>query len=320
MSHASLIRHAALVLAFTLCSSAGASDLHFVIPAGAGGGLDGTARTMGADLMRLNLAHSVSYENVTGGGGGRAMSVFVRMAPTRTDALLVNSTPLVIRSLQGLFPHGHEDLTPIAALIADYGALVVRADSAWQTWADVVAPTPDNLRQLNFGGGSVRGSLDHVVLAMAAASAGVSPRAVRYLPYDGGGKAAIALLGHEIDVLSSGVGETMSFVRSGDFRVLAVSAPSRLPALPDVPTFEELGFDVVMANWRGVFAPPGLAADAIAAHIERLTVLTRSAQWTETLERHGWASQFIAGPAFAQFLDAESARLEVALRDLGFLN
>lgn len=311
---------AAIIGAVMLCGSVAASDLHFVIPAGAGGGLDGTARTVGADLMRLNLARSVSYENVTGGGGGRAMSVFVGLSPTRTDALLVNSTPLVIRSLQGLFPHGPEDLTPIAALIADYGALVVRADSPWQTWADVLAPTTDNLRRLNFGGGSVRGSLDHVVLAMAAASAGVSPRAVRYLPYDGGGKAAIALLGSEIDVLSSGVGESMSFVRSGDFRVLAVSAPSRLPALPDVPTFSELGFDVIMANWRGVFAPPGLPADAIAAHVAQLTTLTQSPQWAESLARHGWASQFMVGPAFAEFLDAESARLAAALKDLGFLN
>ena len=97
----------ALILTLGLLVSAAlqAADLHFVIPAGPGGGLDGTARTVGGDLQRLGLIDAASYENVTGGGGDRAMNQFVTMGAHRTDALLVNSTPLVIRGLQGLFPH-----------------------------------------------------------------------------------------------------------------------------------------------------------------------------------------------------------------------
>jgi putative tricarboxylic transport membrane protein len=183
----------------------------------------------------------------------------------------------------------------------------------------VVAALGAKPAALVFGGGSVRGSLDHVVIAMAAAAAGLEPRSVRYLPYDGGGKAAIALLGAELDVLSSGVGESLGFLRGGDFRALAVSAPTRLASLPDVPTFTELGFDVVLANWRGVFGPPGLDPPAIAAHIARLESLVQSDVWAATCLRYGWQPLWLEDAAFSAFLAKESARLEGALTRLGFL-
>jgi len=312
--------HRFLVGALLVCSAAtsNAADLHFVIPAGPGGGLDGTARAVGADLQRLGLAASVSYENVTGGGGGRAMSQFASLGAHRADALLINSTPLVIRELQGLFPHSYRDLTPIAVLIADFGAMWVRSDSTFETWTDVIAALARDPRSINFGGGSVRGSLDHVVVALAASAAGIAPRAVRYLPYDGGGKAAIALLGGELDVLSSGVGETLGFLASGDVRALVVSAPSRLPALPGVPAFTELGFDVVVANWRGVFAPAGIDDDAVQDHIQRFERLAASDVWHATRTRHGWDDRFAAGTEFSSFLEAERVRLAAALEQLGF--
>jgi threonine dehydrogenase-like Zn-dependent dehydrogenase len=90
-----------------------ADAVHFLIPAGAGGGLDGTARAVGATLRDLGLVDNASFENMTGGGGARAMSHFVQSAPRLQHALLVNSTPLVVRTLQGLFPHPYHDLVPI---------------------------------------------------------------------------------------------------------------------------------------------------------------------------------------------------------------
>lgn len=94
-----------------------ADALHLLIPAGPGGGLDGTARALGQVLRSEGRNDRVSYQNMTGGGGGRAMSYFIETAARQHDSLIVNSTPLLIRSLQGLFPHSHHDLTPIAALI-----------------------------------------------------------------------------------------------------------------------------------------------------------------------------------------------------------
>ena len=296
-----------------------ADELHLLIPAGPGGGLDGTARAVGQVLRSEGLVDRVSYENMTGGGGGRAMSYFIETAARQHDSLIVNSTPLVIRSLQGLFPHSHHDLTPIAALIGDYGAFVVRADSPLQDWQDVARRLGENPRSLIVGGGSVRGSLDHIVLAMALGAAGIDPRQVRYLPYDGGGKAMLALLGGEVDVLSSGFGETMPFLTSGDVRVLAVTAGQRLAAHPGIPTLVDEGIAVTLTNWRGVFGPPGLSPQETLAQIARIESMVRTDAWRETLARNGWVDLYTPGAQFTAYLDAQEAQLQQTLSDLGFL-
>jgi putative tricarboxylic transport membrane protein len=281
--------------------------------------LDGTARAVGQVLRSEGLIERVSYENMTGGGGGRAMSHFIETAARQHDSLIVNSTPLLIRSLQGLFPHGHHDLTPIAALIGDYGAFIVRADSALNGWPDVATRLREDPRSLVVGGGSVRGSLDHIVLAMALGEAGIDPRRVRYLPYDGGGKAMLALLGAEVDVLSSGFGESLPFLIAGDVRVLAVTAPERLATYPGIPTLVEAGVEVILTNWRGVFGPPGLSSQETAAQIAMMGSMVRTEAWRETLARYGWVDLYKPGLEFTNYLDAQEAQLRETLSALGFL-
>lgn len=270
-------------------------------------------------LVELDLIEQVSFENVSGGGGGRAMAYFLNNADRFETPLLVNSTPLLVRSLQGLFPYSFRDLTPVAGPIADYGVLVVRADDPRTTWQAMVAELVQDPRAFAVGGGSARGSLDHIVLAMALRLVDVDPRAVRYLPYDGGGKAMLALLGGEVDLLSSGLGETMAFIEAGEVRVLAVTAPERIGAIKNAPTFAELGHPLVFANWRGLFGPPGMPAEVLAGHLERLTRMRASKSWQATLERRGWASLAVDGPSFVAYLNAQERQLREVMIDIGFV-
>ena len=315
-------RPRALVASFMIVAAwaAAASErLHIVIPAGPGGGLDGTAREVGRVFVELDLVERVSFENVSGGGGGRAMAYFLDNADRFQTPLLVNSTPLLVRSLQGLFPYSFRDLTPVAGLVADYGVLVVRADDPRTTWQTVAAELVRDPRAFAVGGGSARGSLDHIVLAMALRLVDVDPRAVRYLPYDGGGKAMLALLGGEVDLLSSGLGETMAFIEAGQVRVLAVTAPERIRAIENAPTFVELGYPLVFANWRGLFGPPEMPAEVLAGHLERLRRMKASASWQATLERRGWTSLTAEGPSFVTYLDAQERQLREVMMDIGFV-
>lgn len=315
-------RPRALVASFMIVAAwaAAASErLHIVIPAGPGGGLDGTAREVGRVFVELDLVERVSFENVSGGGGGRAMAYFLDNADRFQTPLLVNSTPLLVRSLQGLFPYSFRDLTPVAGLVADYGVLVVRADDPRTTWQTVAAELVRDPRAFAVGGGSARGSLDHIVLAMALRLVDVDPRAVRYLPYDGGGKAMIALLGGEVDLLSSGLGETMAFIEAGQVRVLAVTAPERIRAIENASTFVELGYPLVFANWRGLFGPPEMPAEVLAGHLERLRRMKASASWQATLERRGWTSLTAEGPSFVTYLDAQERQLREVMMDIGFV-
>ena len=309
----------ALACCVLAASATVAERLHVVIPAAPGGGLDGVARETGRTLLALGLAEHVSFENVSGGGGGRAMAHFLDNAGRFEAPLLVNSTPLLVRSLQGLFPYGFRDLTPVAALVADPGVFVVRAGSELASWPAILETLRESPRSITFGGGSVRGSLDHIVLALALSAADIDARSVRYLPYDGGGKAMLALLGGEVDALSTGLGETVAFLDSGRAVALAVSAAARVAASAETPTLRELGYDVVFANWRGLFAPPDAAKEDVERHVGRLRTMKQSQAWQEVLSKRGWASLDADGAGFKDFLSAQEAQLASTLKRLGFV-
>ncbi len=106
------------VVALALGTPARAADIeriHFLIPGGAGGGWDGTARGTGEALTKSGLVGQASYENMSGGGGGKAIAHIIETAERQHGTMMVNSTPIVLRSLRGRFPQSFRDLTPIAA-------------------------------------------------------------------------------------------------------------------------------------------------------------------------------------------------------------
>ncbi|GAL36482.1 tricarboxylate transport protein TctC [Vibrio maritimus] len=183
---------AASIVAATLSFGSYAADLdkiHFLIPGGAGGGWDMTARGTGDVLVKAEIVDNVSFQNLSGGGGGKAIAHLIETAERQEDTLMVNSTPIVVRSLTGVFPQSFRDLTPVAATIADYGAIVAPADSPYNTWEDVVADFKENPRKVKIAGGSARGSMDHLVVAAAFKGEGFDAKKVRYIAYDAGGKA-----------------------------------------------------------------------------------------------------------------------------------
>ena len=306
------------IVACLLAGAAWAERVHIVIPVAAGGGLDGTARAAGRTLATLEPTQTVSFENIAGAGGGRGLSVFVENAARFRTALIVNSAPLILRRLQNLYPLGFRDLTPIAGLVADYGIFVVKDGAPVRDWPSTVARLKADPRAVTLGGGSARGSLDHVVAALALDAAGVDARRVRYLPYDGGGKAMLALLGDEIEVLSTGLGETIAFIRAGQVRVLAVTAPKRVPAIENAPTLTELGYPVRFANWRGMFAPPHVDAGVRERHIQRFRALTASNAWSDTLEQYGWEPLNLFGDDFTRYLEQQEELLAATMAKLGF--
>ena len=231
-----------IAASFALSGSAIAAELekiHFIIPGGAGGGWDMTARGTGDVLLKSDIIEQASYQNLSGGGGGKAIAHLIETAERQPDTLMVNSTPIVIRSLSGIFPQSFRDLTPIAATIADYGAIVVNKDSKYTSWEQVVADFEKDPRSVKIAGGSARGSMDHLVVAAAFKGEGFDARKVRYIAYDAGGKTMAALLSGETPLLSTGLGEVLEMSKSGQVRILAITAPKRLESAPEIPTLTE---------------------------------------------------------------------------------
>ena len=317
-------RIAAAILALALGAPAFAEEhtidkVHFLIPGGAGGGWDGTARGTGEALTKAGLLGSATYENMSGGGGGKAIGYLIENAASNHDTLMVNSTPIVIRSLTGRFPHNFRDLTLIAGTIGDYAALVVKADSDLQTFADLLAIYQNNPADLSIAGGSVPGSLDHLVPAMAFKAAGADPTKVNYLPFDAGGKAMASLLSGEADALSTGLGEALNLAKDGQVRILAITAPERIADAPDVPTLKEQGVDITFVNWRGFFAAPGLPKAKRDKYIAMLGKMYDTPEWEAVRKRNGWANIYNPGDKFRVFLAQQEQTLGTLMRELGFL-
>lgn len=293
--------------------------LHFLIPGGAGGGWDGTARGVGEALTKSGLVKHISYQNMSGGGGGRAIAHLVKTAKRQQDTLMVNSTPIVIRSLQKIFSHSFQDLTPIAAVIADYGVFAVVNESEIQNWQQVVTLFQNDPSQLTVSGGSGRGSMDHLVAALAFQAVGEDPKKVRYIPYDAGGKAMAGLLSGETKILSTGLGEALEQHRSGQIRILAITANERSPVVPNVPTFKELGYEVVFINWRGFFGPPDLSQEKVKIHSKTLKKMFQTPHWEKVRIRNGWKNLYISGEKFHNFLMQQESMISKLMKELGFL-
>ena len=319
-----------VILVALLCASATAPALaasaatpqieriHFLIPGAAGGGWDRTARGVGQALTQSGLVGTARYENMSGGGGAKGIAHVIELNdPTM---LLVNSTPIVIRSLQKIFPQSFRDLTPIASTIGDYSVIAVRTESPIKTLLDLAELQQANPKKLAIAGGSVSGGTDHIVAAMVIKGLGADPNTTKYIPYDAGGKAMAGLLSGEVQALSSGFGEVVDLARQGWVRILCIAAEQRLAVAPDTPTCIEAGAqDAVFVNWRGFFASPKLSAERAAAYRQVLAAMYEQPVWQQIRQRHGWVDIYKPGAEFTRMLEAQEQVIGALMRELGLL-
>lgn len=294
-------------------------SIHFLIPGGAGGGWDGTARGTGEALTGAGLVGSASYENMSGGGGGKAIGYLIENADSNQGTLMVNSTPIVIRSLTGVFPQSFRDLTLIAGTIGDYAAIVVGKDSPINNMDDLLAAYDADPGATAIGGGSVPGGMDHLVAAMTMEAAGRDALGVKYIPYDAGGKAMAALLSGEIAALSTGFSEAVDLANAGEVKIIGVTAPERVDAAPDAMTMKEQGIDTEFVNWRGFFGAPGLPDDKVAMYQDALTKMYETDEWEEVRARNGWVNIHNNGDDFRAFLENQEKVIGDLMKKLGFL-
>jgi putative tricarboxylic transport membrane protein len=294
-------------------------SVHFLIPGGAGGGWDGTARGTGEALMNAGIVGNATYENLSGGGGGVAIAHLIENARSSYGTLMVNSTPIVIRALTGEIAQSFRDLTPVAGTVGDYAALVVTNDSPIQSMEEALAMYREDGENFAIGGGSVPGGMDHLVAAIVMQAAGEDPTAFNYIGYDAGGEAMAGLLSGEIDALSTGFSEAVALAEQGQIRILGVTAPERVPAYDVAPTFAEQGIDAQFVNWRGFFGAPGMPEEQVTAYQEALAAMLASPEWEEIRGRMGLVNIWRPGAEFSEFLEAQEKQLGDLMRELGFL-
>ncbi|WP_189863868.1 Bug family tripartite tricarboxylate transporter substrate binding protein [Streptomyces poonensis] len=289
--------------------------LRFMVPNTPGGGYDITARTAAKNAEDADLTHNVEVFNLPGAGGTVGLT---RLVSEHGNGKLAMSMGLGVvgAARSNDAPSTLADTTPIARLTEEQDVVVVAKDSPYKTIGQLVDAWKKAPGKLPVGGGSSPGGPDHLAPMLMAQAAGIAPKQVNYVPFDGGGELLASILGNKVAFGVSGVGEYLDQIKAGELRLLAVTGPERVAGL-DAPTLQEAGYDVNFTNWRGIVAPPGLS-DAERVKLTRLfEELHASDEWQQSLKRNGWDDAFLTGEKFGDFLDAQDKRVVSVLKELG---
>ena len=311
-------------LALALVGPAAAQDAYpskpisMVVPFPPGGVADIVGRPL-ADAMGRALGVPVIVENKAGAGGGIGMGYVAKAKPDGYTVLLALSSISILPEadkVTGRAPmYQFRDFVPIARFTADPTVLAVRAESSWKTLAEFVADARKRPGEISYGSSGNYGTM-HVPMEMFAATAGIK---MLHVPFTGAGPAVIALLGGNIDAVSSGPSTVIQHVKAGKLRVLASWGDKRLASLPDVPTLTEAGYPVVFTQWTALFAPAGTPEPAIAKLREAARAAVADPKFAGAMATVETPIQYLDSPELQRFWDADNQKLGDAVRRIGKL-
>jgi len=321
------MRHARwFAAALVLCSgSAIAQDFQprnpeCIAPAAPGGGFDLTCRLTSQKLNELGIVEpTIRTTNMPGGIGAVAYNMIQAQRRSDPNVIVAVSTGSWVNLAQGKFGRFSEnDVRWLGAVGADYGVLAVRKDSRFRTMEDFVAALKENVSSVAVGAGGTVGSQDWMKPALVAKAAGVDPKGMRYLSYEGGGEALAALLGGTIEALPGDASEMLGQLEAGEIRVLATFSAERLPgAYADVPTAKEAGYDVEWPIVRGFYAPPGIDDAQYAYWTAALTKLNANPEWQKARTEQGLFEYDLVGPEFDAFAKKRTQDFRALAAEVG---
>jgi putative tricarboxylic transport membrane protein len=290
-------------------------QLRIIAPAAPGGGWDQTARVMQIALQQAGIVRTAPVENIPGAAGTIGLARFIGAERGNGDAVLVSGLIMLGGIVTNQSPVSLADATPLARLTGEYEAIVVPAASPYRSLQELLTAFKERPEAISWGGGSAGGS-DQILAGLIAESAGISPARVNYIAFSGGGESLSAIVGGQVTAGINGLAELAAQIEAGSVRALAISSGERLPGLA-VPTLREQGVDVEFENWRSVMAPPGLDREERERLEATIETMVQSAPWRAALERYRWIDRYLAGDAFARYVDAEEARVRAILRQFG---
>ena len=224
-----------------------------------GGGTDVLARSFAPYIEKyLGGGASITIVNKGGAGGEIGFTATAQAKPDGYTIGFVNLPNLLSMPIERQTRYTLASFEPLANMVDDPGAFVVHVDSPFKSLKDLVEYSKANPGAVTVGTSGV-GSDDHIAMLAFAKQAGVK---MTHVPFNGAAPNRTALLGRHITLGSFNVSEAVEFAKEGKVRMLAQMADKRIAMASDVPTFKELGFDVINGSQRGIAAPAGFPADA----------------------------------------------------------
>lgn len=287
-----------------------------IVPWGAGGGTDATARMIGS-LLEAKLGTPVPVENRTGGSGVIGHTAIADAAP---DGQTIGVATLEIGTMHnlGLTDLDYTAYTPLGLYNSDPAAIFVNTKS---DHADIGAlltaleAAPDH--QLK-GSGSAQGGVNHLALAGMLMAAGMPADRVAWVPSEGAAPGLQDLAAGGVDVATASLPEATALMEAGLIRPLAVFATERLDVAPDVPTFAEAtGHDFALGSWRGLVGPAGMSPEVTEQLTTALGEVLQEPEYVKFMQDRGYAMQWTTGTDFEAFMKSSDAALSGTLKAVG---
>lgn len=276
-------------------------DLKVSLHVSPGGGTDTMARTVWKHAERLSGHHFV-IENHSGAGGQIGYTKLATSKPDGYTLGTITTLSIVTHELtrKGVVYSLKESFQPIGRVILDPSVVVVRADSPYKTLEEVIAAAKEQPGNLNWGGTFLYGA-HHVHYIMFKRATGAE---LQYIPFDGAAEARAALLGGHIDVGSGGVSEYAQLAKEGKVRILVVGGEQRYPALPEVPVYEDLGYDVQIGSNRGFAVPTGTPEERAKWLEDLLAKVVKDPEFLKDAKQVGIADTlaYMPGEKFKTYL------------------
>jgi putative tricarboxylic transport membrane protein len=293
-----------------------------IAPAAAGGGWDLTCRSVGRVMQELHLSPGlVRTTNMPGAGGGVAYAHTISLRDDDPDLLVAASPSTTLRLAERQYGRlTEDDVRWVGALGAEYGILAVAAGAPWRSLDDLLDAWRRDPTSIVVSGGSAVAGQDHMKVLLLAYRAGIDPRQIRYVPFDGGGEAMTALLGGFVQVFSGDASEVEGQVAAGRLRVLVVLAPDRMGGfLTGVPTAHDSGLDVDWVTWRGFYVPRGIGDERYRAWVDVLRRVGASPQWEAAREANDLDPFFMVGDTFDAFVKRQVKDFREMSREIGLV-
>jgi tripartite-type tricarboxylate transporter receptor subunit TctC len=287
-----------------------------VVPFPPGGVADTVARPV-AQAMGRYLKQSVIVENKGGAGGAIGMGQVARAKPDGYTVLMALSSIAIIPEadkLTGRKPlYQMAQLKPIARFTADPTVLVVRADSPWKTVGEFVAAARSKPGAYSYSSSGNYGTM-HVPMEMLESNAKLK---LLHVPFTGAGPAVLALLGGQVDAISTGPASVAQQIKAGKLRALAHWGKEPLAALPGVPSLTEAGFPVEFAQWSGLFVPADTPEPVVAKLREAARLAGNDPQVRQTIAAAGSPIAYMDTPDFQTYIASDSKKLKEAVQKIG---
>ena len=291
-------------------------SITMIVPFPPGGLADLVARPV-AEAMSRELGQPVVIENKAGAGGGIGMSLAAKSKPDGYTMVMALSSLTVLPEADvvlGRTPmFGLNDLRPVARYTADPTVLAVRAESPWKSVQEFVDDAKKRPGAINYGSSGNYGTM-HVPMEILAQ---VSGSKLTHIPFTGAGPAVVALLGGQIDAVSTGPATVLQHVKAGKLRVLGHWGNGKLASMPEVTSLKDAGFNAEYAQWSGLFIPSA-TPEPVAQRIRAAArAAAQDAKVREVILGAGSPVQFQDSPDFEKYVQADAKRMVDVVKKIG---